>query len=39
MDELAWNGEETALYVGLLFLAAGIIAVFTFGISDLLEKR
>lgn len=38
MDMLSWTREETALYASILFLSAGIIAIFTFAISELLEK-
>ena len=38
MDMLAWTREETALYASLLFLSAGLIAIFAFAISEFLEK-
>ena len=39
MDQFAWNRKQAALWVGIIFLVAGTIAVFTFAITDLLEKR
>lgn len=34
MDMLAWTRPETALYASVLFLCAGVIAIFAFAISE-----
>jgi len=39
MDQFAWTREETTLYLGLIFFAAGIIAIATFACTDMLVKR
>jgi len=39
MYEFAWTKEETALWVGLMFFIAGIIAVAMFALTECLEKR
>ena len=39
MDMLAWSRTQTATYASLLFLCAGIIAIFAFAASEILEKK
>lgn len=39
MDELAWNRKEATLWVGITFFAAGTIAIFTFAMTEAIEKR
>ena len=39
MDQFAWTRSEATLWVGIIFFVAGCIAVFTFAITDTLEKR
>ena len=38
MDQLGWTRSETALWVGIIFLGAGIIAILVFALTDVLEK-
>lgn len=38
MNMLAWTREETSFYASLIFLSAGLIAIFAFAITELLEK-
>lgn len=39
MDQFAWTRSQATLWVGIIFFIAGCIAVFTFAIADILEKR
>ena len=39
MDQFAWTRSQATLWVGIIFFIAGCIAVFTFAIADVLEKR
>ena len=39
MDQFAWTRSQATLWVGIIFFAAGCIAVFTFAMADVLEKR
>jgi len=39
MDMLAWTRMQTAMYASILFVCAGIIAIFAFAASEILEKK
>ena len=39
MDQFARTRSQATLWVGIIFFIAGCIAVFTFAIADVLEKR
>ncbi|XP_066911028.1 major facilitator superfamily domain-containing protein 8-like isoform X3 [Clytia hemisphaerica] len=39
MDQFAWTRSQATLWVGIIFFIAGCIAVFTFAITDVLEKK